>query len=86
MSQMSFSNVEYSGKCKKTRHERFLVEMVQVLSWNGFLTLIDPYYSEAGGGRSMRLQCARLAMKDGGRMDVIIEKWVQNLPLIGAFG
>jgi IS5 family transposase len=31
MSQMSFSDVEYAGKRKQTRRERFLAEMEQVV-------------------------------------------------------
>lgn len=41
---MSFSDAEYAGKCKKTRRERFLAEMEQVVPWAGLLVLIEPYY------------------------------------------
>lgn len=51
MSQMSFSDFEYSGKRKQTRRERFLAEMDQVVPWNGLLKLIELYYPKAGGGR-----------------------------------
>jgi len=51
MSQMRFSDFEYSGKRKQTRRERFLAEMDQVVPWNGLLKLIEPYYPKAGGGR-----------------------------------
>ncbi|RMQ37054.1 Transposase [Pseudomonas ficuserectae] len=51
MSQMSFSDVEYAGKRKQTRRERFLAEMDQVVPWKGLLGLIQPFYPKAGGGR-----------------------------------
>ncbi|MBP5060402.1 transposase, partial [Pseudomonas chlororaphis] len=51
MSQMSFSDFEYAGKRKKTRRERFLAEMDQVVPWSGLLGLIEPFYPKAGGGR-----------------------------------
>jgi IS5 family transposase len=50
MSQMSFSDFEYAGKRKKTRRERFLVEM-EVVPWAGLVALIEPHYPKAGGGR-----------------------------------
>jgi len=51
MSQMSFSDFEYAGKRKQTRRERFLAEMEQVVPWSGLVTLIEPQYPRAGGGR-----------------------------------
>ncbi len=49
--QMSFSDVEYAGKRKQTRRERFLAEMDQVVPWKGLPGLIEPFYLKAGGGR-----------------------------------
>jgi IS5 family transposase len=51
MTQMSFSDVEYAGKRKQTRRERFLAEMEQVVPWTGLLELIEPFYPKAGNGR-----------------------------------
>lgn len=51
MSQMTFSDFEYAGKRKLVRRERFLAEMDQVVPWAGLLGLLEPFYSEAGGGR-----------------------------------
>lgn len=51
MSQMSFSDLEYAGKRKQTRRERFLAEMEQVVPWDGLLALIEAHYPKAGGGR-----------------------------------
>lgn len=51
MSQMSLSDFEYAGKRKRTRRDRFLAEMEQVVPWSGFVALIEPHYPKAGGGR-----------------------------------
>ena len=51
MSNLSFSDFEYSGKRKQTRRERFLAEKGQVVPWHGLLELIEPYYPNAGGCR-----------------------------------
>ena len=52
MRQESFSMTGYFDKGKKTKRERFLGEMEQVLPWVRPLALIEPYYpkgSSAGG-------------------------------------
>jgi IS5 family transposase len=51
MSQMSFGDAEYAGKRKQTRREVFLGEMNQVVPWKSLLSLIEPCYPIAGGGR-----------------------------------
>jgi IS5 family transposase len=51
MSQMSFGDVEYAGKRKRTRREIFLGEMDQVIPWASLLKLIEPVYPTAGRGR-----------------------------------
>jgi transposase, IS5 family len=51
MSQISFSDAEYAGKKKKTRREVFLGEMEQVVPWKALISVVDPFYPEAGRGR-----------------------------------
>ena len=51
MTQMSFSDSEYTGKRKQTRREKFLAEMAQVVPWEALLALIEPKYPKAGNGR-----------------------------------
>jgi IS5 family transposase len=36
---MSFADAEYAGKLKQTRRERFLIEMDQVVPWEGLIAL-----------------------------------------------
>jgi len=54
MTQMSFSDSEYTGKRKQTRREKFLAEMEQVVPWEALLTVIEPKYPKAGNGRLRR--------------------------------
>ena len=51
MTQSSFSDAEYAGKRKQTRHEKFLEEMSQVVPWEALLALIELVYPKAGNGR-----------------------------------
>ncbi|MNK92934.1 Transposase DDE domain protein [compost metagenome] len=51
MKQMTFADAEYAGKRKQTRKELFLIEMDQVVPWNGFIKLIEPFYPKGEGGR-----------------------------------
>jgi transposase, IS5 family len=51
MSQISFADAEYAGKKKKTRREVFLDEMEKVVPWKALISVIEPFYPEAGRGR-----------------------------------
>lgn len=42
MKQLSFADAEYAGKRKQTRRERFLLEMDQIVPWQGLIALIEP--------------------------------------------
>ncbi|CAM8624825.1 hypothetical protein MCEMIE11_00272 [Burkholderiales bacterium] len=44
MSQLSFSDVEYGAKRKKTKREIFLAEMESVVPWDSMIRLIEPVY------------------------------------------
>jgi IS5 family transposase len=51
MSRASFASLAYENKKKKTRREKFLEEMDQVIPWNELVELIRKYYPKAGNGR-----------------------------------
>ncbi|MFJ4445134.1 IS5 family transposase [Pseudomonas sp. NPDC089422] len=51
MKQMTFADAEYAGKRKQTRKELFLIEMDQVVPWQGLVALIEPHYPKGEGGR-----------------------------------
>ncbi len=40
MRQMTFADVEHAGKRKQTRKEMLLIEMDQVVPWQGLMALI----------------------------------------------
>ncbi len=51
MKQSTFADLEYDAKKKRTRREKFLAEMNQVVAWARWLVLIEPHYPKAGMGR-----------------------------------
>ena len=51
MMTMSFASLAYENKKKKTRREKFLEEMNQVIPWEELLQDIKKYYPKAGNGR-----------------------------------
>ncbi len=51
MTQLNFGDSEYSGKRKRTRRERLLAEMEQVVLWDRLLALMKPHYPKAGKDR-----------------------------------
>jgi IS5 family transposase len=51
MMTVSFASLAYENKKKKTRREKFLAEMEQVIPWAELLTEIKKYYPKAGNGR-----------------------------------
>src|SRR5438309_3047043 len=51
MKQSTFADLEYDVKKKRTRREKFLAEMNQVVPWARWLQLIEPHYPKAGLGR-----------------------------------
>ena len=54
MKQISLTMTGYFDKGKKTKRERFLDEMEQVVPWTRLLALIEPHYPKgsAAGGRA----------------------------------
>jgi IS5 family transposase len=48
MKQTSFASLEYAGKKRKTRREKFLGEMQQVVPWLALIALIEPHYPSSG--------------------------------------
>jgi IS5 family transposase len=51
MKRASFASLAYENKKKKTRREKFLEEMDQVIPWNKLGEVIRGYYPKAGNGR-----------------------------------
>lgn len=67
MDQISFSELEFSQKKRKTRREKFLERMECLIPWERFERKIEPYYPKAGNGRPpyplsimLRVHCLQL--------------------------
>ena len=54
MNQMTFSDVEYSGRKKVTQKERFLREMDAIIPWTSLVAKIAAYYPAGKRGRPPR--------------------------------
>ena len=49
--QASFSQVEYAGKKKQTRRDKFLAEMEQAVPWPRLVVRLAPLYPKGERGR-----------------------------------
>jgi len=56
-SQPSFTDIEYSRRRRVTRREEFLTMMDEVVPWDEWVSLIEPwYYHNTAGRRAVRLE------------------------------
>jgi len=51
MSQQTFSDIEYSGRKRKTKRDKFLEIMNEIIPWEEWITFIVPYYYKGKRGR-----------------------------------
>ena len=51
MRQKSFSDMEYRCRKKKTKQEKFLEIMEEIIPWDEWISLIVPHYPKGQGGR-----------------------------------
>lgn len=49
MKQSTFSDVEFAGKKKQTRRDRFLAEIEAVTPWPALVAALLPYYPKGDG-------------------------------------
>ena len=54
MNQMTFSDMEYSGRKKVTQKEKFLQQMNKIIPWEEWVKKIQPYYPDGKRGRPPR--------------------------------
>ena len=54
MNQMTFSDMEYSGRKKVTQKEKFLQTMNKIIPWDEWVMKIQPYYPNGKRGRPPR--------------------------------
>lgn len=48
MKQTTFASMSFAAKKRRTRREKFLAEMEQVVPWAKLIALIEPHYPKAG--------------------------------------
>ena len=51
MGQKSFSDMEYRCRKKKTKQEKFLEIMEEIIPWDEWISLIVPHYPNGQWGR-----------------------------------
>jgi len=51
MSQLSFSDIEYSQRKRTTKREEFLKIMEDIIPWEEWVAFIEPYYPSGSRGR-----------------------------------
>ena len=51
MKQQTFSDIEYSGRKRKTKREEFLEIMNEIIPWEEWVALIKPHYFNGKRGR-----------------------------------
>lgn len=51
MKQETFTDIEYSFRKKKTRREEFLEIMDEIIPWDEWVGVIEPYYPKGKRGR-----------------------------------
>ncbi len=51
MKQQTFSDIEYGGRARTTRREEFLDTMNEIIPWEEWVGLIQPFYYEGKRGR-----------------------------------
>ncbi len=82
MDQLTFADLEYQGKKRKTRRELFLERMDALISWQLLEGRIRPLYPKAGRGRHpyplsvmLRVHCVQLFynLSDPGMEDLLYE-------------
>ena len=54
MAQITFSDIEYSNRKRKTKREQFLDMMDAIIPWNQWINIIQPYYPSGKRGRPTR--------------------------------
>ena len=51
MNQLTFSDIEYSNRKKKTKREEFLDAMEEIIPWSYWVEMIRPFYFANKRGR-----------------------------------
>lgn len=57
--QKTFSELEYTGKKKQTRRDRFLADLEQLVPWAELESQVIPFYSDTTGKRDPEMHQAK---------------------------
>lgn len=52
--QQSFADMEYTNRKRRTKRDKFLEIMEEVIPWDEWTTLVEPYYPNSKRGRPPR--------------------------------
>ena len=52
--QKTFTDLEYESRKRKTKRDEFLEMMDQIIPWNDWISIIEPYYPSGKRGRPTR--------------------------------
>lgn len=89
MKQRSFAAKEFALKPKRTRKEKFLQEMEEVVPWVRLEALIEPHYPKAGKGRKPYELSTMLRIyfmqQWFGYSDAGMEEALHDIPLLRGF-
>ena len=50
MKQQTFSDIEYSGRKRTTKRDEFLAIMNEIIPWQEWVDLIEPFYFKGKRG------------------------------------
>ena len=87
MGQQTFSDIEYTGRKKKTKREKFLDSMNEIIPWGHWIDMIKPYYPSGKRGRPpkgietmlrMYLMQAWFCLSDEGIEDAIYDSYAMR--------
>ena len=75
---MSFSDLEYAGKRKPTRRNRFLAQLEAVTSWSALIASIEPFYPQGKGAGRPTIGLERMLRNP--KLRALLEPLAQTLP------
>ena len=75
MKQETFTDIEYSYRKKKTKREEFLEIMEEIIPWDEWVGVIEPYYPKGKRGRPP------MGIEKMLRIKLYPRKWTRKRPI-----
>jgi IS5 family transposase len=73
---MTFTDMEYAGRKRYGKQERFLDSMEEIIPWAEFIKIIKPFYPKSGA--TGRQQMRTGVVQSGGRGESIYDNYVMR--------